>query len=162
MTMQDLLVRGSAWLSFVFYIATYVVWLRRQQLSRVRWCWTVAWLIFAVHVGLAFHLVHHWSHAAAWEATAQQSGVGEGLYFNYATLLIWGADVVRCWLAPQTALRWYVRLFHLLLCFMWLNATVFFATGNSWILGTIGFLILGEEILRWRQNGQATTDSPGS
>jgi hypothetical protein len=157
--MQDLLVRSSAWLSFVLYIATYVLWLRGQRLSSVRWCWTVAWLIFAVHVALAFHIVHHWSNASAYEATTQQSGVGEGLYFNYATLLLWGADVVRWWMAPQTTCRWYVRVFHALLGFMWLNATVFFATGCRWAWGTAGFLLLGLEWLRWRRKWRARTDS---
>jgi hypothetical protein len=148
--MQDLLVRGSAWLSFAFYLATYVMWFRVQPWQRVRWCWTVAWVIFAVHVALAFHLVHHWSHEAAYVATQKQGGLGAGLYFNYATLLLWLADVMRCW-RPVRTLPWYGRWIQGGLLFMWFHATIVFALGYGWMMGVVGFTVLAWEYFRSRE-----------
>jgi hypothetical protein len=147
--MQDVLVRGSAWLSFACYLATYVMWYRRQPWPWVRWSWTVAWVIFAVHVVLAFHLVHHWSHDAAYAATEKQGGLGAGLYVNYAVVLLWLIEVARCW-QPVRSLPWYSRLNQGVLLFVWFNATTIFALGYAWIVGALGFIVLGWCVLRRR------------
>src|SRR5262249_25533315 len=43
-----------------------------------RWTWTLAWAAYLVHLAMAFHYYHHWSHADAVEHTRSVSGVGEG------------------------------------------------------------------------------------
>ena len=148
---RDLLVRGSAWLSFAFYLLTLIGWTRRVQPRLLRWLWTLAWGVFVIHVCLAFHLVHHWSHDAAWEATRVQGGVGAGIYFNYLVLFVWLLDVAWWWLWPQRYLtqnRWISGLIQGFLAFMWFNATVIFAHDYLWIMGALGFVILGVSLVR--------------
>lgn len=151
---RDLLVRGSAWLSFVFYLLTLIGWTKRVQPWLLRWFWTLAWGIFVIHVCLAFHLVHHWSHGAAWEATRVQGGIGDGIYFNYLVLVVWLIDVAWWWLWPQRHLtqnRWLSGIIQGFLAFMWFNATVVFAHDYLWIVGTLGFLLLGVSLMVTKQ-----------
>jgi hypothetical protein len=62
--------------------------------------WTLGWGLLVLHVACAFQFLHQWSPVAAYEHTARRTAEavgwywGGGLYFNYATLAIWGADVV--------------------------------------------------------------------
>ena len=148
---RDLLVRGSAWLSFAIYLLTLIGWTRRVQPRRLRWLWTFAWGIFVIHVCMAFHLVHHWSHDAAWEATRVQGGVGAGIYFNYLVIVVWLIDVLWWWLWPTQYYprnRWISGLIQGFLAFMWFNATVIFAHDYLWIIGALGFVILVIYLLR--------------
>src|SRR5262245_25315264 len=46
--------------------------------SAARWCWTWACIAFLVHLALAFHYFHGWSHRHAFEHTREVSGFGEG------------------------------------------------------------------------------------
>ena len=151
---RDLLVRGTAWLSFVLYLLTLIGWTRRVQPRLLRWLWTLAWGIFVFHVSLAFHFVHHWSHDAAWEATRLQGGVGAGIYFNYLVIVVWLIDVAWWWFRPQRYLsrnRWISALIQGFLAFMWFNATVVFAHDYLWIMGALGFLILGVSMIQSKQ-----------
>ncbi len=71
-------------------------------------CWLAAFVMLVLHELLAFAVVHHWSHTAALEHTAERTaqviGVrwGGGLYFNYAVTLLWGIDVARLGLRMAT------------------------------------------------------------
>lgn len=143
--MDELLVRGSAWLSFVLYCSAHLLHLLGKTWTFVRTFWSMAALIFALHVALAFHLVHHWSHDAAWHATKEQGGVGEGIYLNYLVVALWMFDALWWWFRPQHYLhrsRWLTRILHLYFLFMWFNAAVIFAHGNMRWLGIAGFLTL--------------------
>ena len=105
--LADSLVRWSARL----FVACYVLRLcidaagRRDTKSQqwARWFWTLGCGIFVVHVLIAFHLLHEWSHAAAYEhvmrRTQEMTGVasGVGLYFNYAFGALWIADTLVWW-----------------------------------------------------------------
>ncbi|MGC1273084.1 MAG: hypothetical protein WBC44_05215 [Planctomycetaceae bacterium] len=68
-----------------------------------RGLWTVGLVLYLAHVVAAFHFVHHWSHAAAWEETARQTfeltgwRSGAGLWANYAFTLLWLGDAVAWW-----------------------------------------------------------------
>ena len=148
---RDLLVRGSAWLSFALYLLTLIGWTILMQPRLLRWLWSLGWIVFVVHVGLAFHLVHHWSHDEAWEATRVQGGVGEGVYFNYLVMVIWLVDVLWWWVWPVQYLgrsKWKGALIQGFLLFMWFNATVVFAHGYMSIVGAVGFLVLGVCVAR--------------
>jgi len=117
----------------------------------VRWLWTWACVTFLVHVGCAFHITHHWSHAHAFEQTRVESGFGEGLYVNYLFMALWTADVLWWWIAPENyALRtsWIDRVFHVFLLFIAFNATVVFERGAVRYAGAIASLIL---VMRWFQ-----------
>ena len=39
------------------------------RLFLARWMWSLAVIAYLVHVGLAFHYYHHWSHADAYQRT---------------------------------------------------------------------------------------------
>ena len=63
-------------------------------------------MLFVVHVALAFHFYHHWSHTIAWQSTAERTNellgvaVGDGIYCSYLFLALWVLDVVCMWLHP--------------------------------------------------------------
>ena len=92
----------------------------------------VAWLIYLLHVALAFHHVHHWSHIEAMEHVRQASGFGEGLYASYLFTLLWTIDVAWWWRSPESYARrsiWLSAGLHGFMLFMIFNATVVFETG---------------------------------
>jgi hypothetical protein len=72
-----------------------------------RWLWTCGCAVYVAHVAAAFHWVHQWSHAAAYEhvlaRTNEMTGFasGIGLYVNYAFGILWLADTVIWWLDPK-------------------------------------------------------------
>lgn len=65
------------------------------------WSWAVGLAFYLAHVALAFHIVHDWSHSAAWQHTAQETarvtGInrGEGVWVNYLFTVIWAMDLAR-------------------------------------------------------------------
>src|SRR5437763_16272962 len=79
----------------------------RRGRSVARLAWTGGLLAVAAHVACAFHFYHHWSHAAAYDRTAEQTAEavglnwGGGLYVNYAFVLLWAADVCWWWRDPE-------------------------------------------------------------
>lgn len=140
---------GEAWtrntirLSLVFYGVAAVVmpgmsatdW--AAQSSRGRWvraCWALAWLAYLIHLGMAFHFYHHWSHEDAVRRTERTSGFGPGIYLSHAFTLFWLADVLYWLVLPRRyAARsaWVGTALHGFLVFMIFNATVVF--GEGWI-----------------------------
>jgi hypothetical protein len=151
-------------------LALYVAWLavllaapgpRWQAVSR--WLWTAACGLFVVHVICAFHFHHGWSHAAAWQDTADQTkalmGVafGDGIYFSYLFLVLWVLDVTWMWLAPpgkQTP--WPRILVHLYLFFIAFNGAIVFEHGPTRWFGLAACLALAALACRraydsWRQ-----------
>jgi hypothetical protein len=139
----DDLVRNTVRLSLLYYAgaASLIMLMRRDEWvgssvrgSLARWCWTLAWAAYLVHVGMAFHHAHGWSHEHAVAHTRAVSGVGEGIYVSHLFTLAWTADVLYWWLRPvRYAARppWVGRLLHGFMVFMIFNATVVFETG--WI-----------------------------
>jgi len=128
-----------------FAVAAYFVslaigirWPQRDRLARL-W-WSIACAACLVHIGLAMHFYHDWSHAKAYAHTARQTreliGLdwGGGVYFNYLFELIWSADVAWWWISPrsrETRPRWLVVLVHAYLLFIVFNATVVFGAGAT-------------------------------
>jgi hypothetical protein len=119
------------------------LWLRltRRSSAAARALWTFGCVLFLAHVALAFHQVHHWSHTAAYEHTANQTAAllgprartGAGLYLNYLFMLIWAADVAWWWLVGLQRYNrrrsWITALIYGFMAFMAFNATVIFAHG---------------------------------
>jgi hypothetical protein len=138
----------TAWIAMGLYFAAL---LASPQSSWRRLLWTLGWLVFLAHVAAAFHFVHHWSHAAATEATNRQTLelIGRpapyGIYFNYAFLLVWTADVTWQWFAPQIHVRrpppitWLIHGFML---FVIINAVIVFGQGATRWLGAAALAIL--------------------
>jgi hypothetical protein len=140
-TPGDDLTRNTVRLSLLFYAAALTLMMRlrsedwrvesgRGQLAR--WCWTLAWAGFLVHLGMAFHHYHHWSHADAVRRTQEVSGFGEGVYVSDLFALAWSADVAVWWLWPVWYARrspWIGRALHGFMLFMGFNATIVYETG---------------------------------
>jgi len=105
----DYLIRATVRVALAYYAAAMVLmltlrpreWAAATARGRLaRWCWALAWATYAVHVGMAFHHYHHWSHADAVRHTREVSGAGEGVYVSHLFGLLWGLDVAWWWLRP--------------------------------------------------------------
>jgi len=101
--------------------------------------WIAGCAFFIAHVAAAFQFQHHWSHAAAYTATAQQTesvfGLrwGGGLYFNYLLTILWIAEAI--WWTRSRAL-------HAFFAFMFFNATIVFGSPFMRWFGAASILIL--------------------
>src|SRR5262249_2105434 len=97
-----------------------------------RLCWLLAWLAYVVHLGMAFHHYHGWSHADAVAHVEARTGFGPGIWFSHLFTLAWTADVAWWWLRPLSyasrprAIDWALHGF---MAFMWFNGTVVYETG---------------------------------
>jgi hypothetical protein len=95
-----------ALLCYVVYVANQLAGNRRQA-PICKLVWTLGCVLFTIHVACAFHFYHHWSHAAAWQNTAERTAemlgraFGDGIYFSYAFLVLWWIDVL--WLLLESA-----------------------------------------------------------
>ena len=147
---------GSIWLSLAAWTAGERMRLaRRRSADRdgaARGLWTLGFAMAVLHVALAFHLRHRWSHSAALAETARQTEellgyrFGGGVYVNYAFLIVWAADVCWWWWRPASfskrspALDRIVRLF---LFFIFVNGAIVFAHGAVRGFGLLALLVLG-------------------
>lgn len=105
--LTDVIVRGTARVFVACYVCRILVDLasRRDPVSQrfARWCWTIGCIFFFVHMAAAFHGLHGWSSAAAYDhvlkRTQETTGIatGVGLYVNYAFAALWLADTVLWW-----------------------------------------------------------------
>jgi hypothetical protein len=120
----------------------------RRQLSRgrlARWCWTLAWLTYLVHLAMAFHFYHHWSHDHAISHTERVSGFGPGIYLSHVFTLVWSLDVFTWWLWPERYFArssWIDRLLHGFMVFIVFNATVVYESGLIRWAGLAGLSVL--------------------
>jgi hypothetical protein len=115
----------------------------RGQLAR--WCWTLAWSAYLVHLAMAFHHYHHWSHADAVEHTRAVSGVGEGIYVSHLFTLLWTLDVACWWLLPgryATRPAWIDVTLHSFMVFVIFNGTVVYEAGTIRWAGLGMFAVL--------------------
>ena len=107
-----LLTKWTIRLALICYVACLAVWLSQRGGARywhaARVVWTLGCVLFDVHVACAFHFYHHWSHAIAWQHTAERTrellgvAVGDGIYFSYLFLVLWIVDVLWLWRPAST------------------------------------------------------------
>ncbi len=102
---------------------------------QARVAWSVGCAIFIVHVACAFHFVHSWSHAAAYETTARETfeltgwNFGAGLWANYLFTAVWIVDVIWWWRGTdryEARPKWINGAILGFLGFIAFNATVVF------------------------------------
>ncbi|MBM3982573.1 MAG: hypothetical protein FJ304_20340 [Planctomycetes bacterium] len=96
--------------------------------------WALGCALLWVHVAIAFHLGHGWSHAAAWEHTKQVGGYGDGVFVNYAFALVWLLDALWVLVASasyQARPRWLHWAVHGFLAFVVFNAAFVFAKWDT-------------------------------
>jgi hypothetical protein len=123
---------------------------RRDRAARL--AWTAACVFYLAHVAAAFQFQHHWSHAAAYAATARQTaevfGIdwGGGLYFNYIFTMVWVVDATWWWRAGIERYRarrpWIARAVQWFFAFMFFNATVVFGSPPIRWFGLASILVL--------------------
>ena len=123
----------------------------RRHERPARGLWTLGCLLLWLHVACAFAFYHHWSHAEALESTALRTretiGLdwGGGIFFNYALLVVWTADVLWWWIRP-TSYRMRPRSLalavHAFLAFMIFNAAVVFESGATRWVTLAGLVVL--------------------
>ena len=133
---------------------------RRDQLAR--WIWSAACGLYLMHVVAAFHYIHGWSHARAFEQTARQTAEvtgldwGGGIYFNYLFTLLWLGDVAVWWRnqAWHLAARRWRSFVQATFAFMMVNATAVFGPSFwKWLAGgvcVVRFFLL----VRRKQTGE--------
>ncbi len=120
----------------------------------MRWCWTLAWAAFVIHVAVSFHFFHHWSHQRAFQHVEDVSHFGPGIYVSYLFTLLWTIDVAWWWLQPSGyALRLH-RIgwtLHAFMAFIIFCGTVIYETGLIRWAGLAMFVGLG---LLWLVSGR--------
>jgi hypothetical protein len=100
--------------------------------GRIRWAHTIAWGLCLLHVAIAFHVGHAWSHGAAFDHTERVSGFGPGIFVNYLFVMVWTGDVLWAWINLDSYLgragwvNWLVLGF---MGFVVFNAAVVFGSG---------------------------------
>ncbi len=112
-------------------------------LAAVWYTWGCA--LYLLHVAVAFHAAHGWSHAAAVGHVEAVSGFGPGLCVSYAFSLLWLLDVVALWWSParyRDRPRWVQAAVHGFMAFVVFNATVVYGGETARPLGLIFFLVL--------------------
>ncbi len=169
------LTRGSAIVALACYAFSLGLRMsargRHSRLVRARVICTIGCGIFLAHVMVAFQLVHHWSHAAAYEATARETfevvgwNWGGGLFANYAFTAVWLIDVLWWWRGLESyeaRSRWIDWVLYGFLAFMAFNATVVFGEGPArWfgMVATIALLIVWAGSLRQRTATDESAES---
>ncbi len=112
----------------------------------MRFQWSLACLLCWVHIAVAFHIGHGWSHRVAWEHTKQVGGYGDGVFVNYAFALVWLADALWACIAFHSYLTrpsWLKWTIHGFIAFVVFNAAVVFASWGSrinfvtWFFGVL-------------------------
>ncbi len=137
----ETLTRNTVRLSLAWYAAALCLmvrlapadWRAATRLGQVaRWCWTWSIVCFWIHLGVAFHFYHGWSHAHAFEHTRQASGIGEGIYVSYLFTWLWTGDMVWWWVSNESyAARsaWIDRVLHSFMLFIVFNGMVVYESG---------------------------------
>jgi hypothetical protein len=138
--------------------------LMRRSPRADRWArlaWTLAIVLAAVHVTLAFHYVYQWDHEVAVAATAQQAAERFGwgwrgsIYVNYVFLSFWLADVCWWWAAPTShasrSLRFEIARLATFV-FMFVNGAIIFASGIGRLAGiaAVTAVLLASSVSRSR------------
>lgn len=171
--------RLSIWIALLCWLAgpaSALAGRRRERWQRAaRWLWTVGCAAFLVHVAAAFHVVHGWSHAAAYAATARDTAAvtgvdsGFGLWLNYLFTALWVADAAAWWRLGtegyRRRARWITASVYGFMAFLAFHATVVFEEGGARLAGllaTVGLaaLLLGS-VFRPRTSGLESPADPG-
>jgi hypothetical protein len=159
----EALTRNTARLALLGYgpaVALILSMRRPESLARsgrgrlARWFWTLGLAGYLVHLVVAFHYYHQWSHVRAMQHVEEASGFGPGIFCSHLFTLLWAADVLWWWLRPAGYARrpaWIGGSLHGYLAFITFNGTVVYESGLIRWVGVILFSILGGLLLwRWR------------
>jgi hypothetical protein len=167
MTLETAAVRSTIWLA----VAAWVVaeW-RRTAAGAPPVAGRAAWMLGAVaalgHAGLAFHVHHGWSHAAAVADTARQTAAvvgwswGGGVYVNYVFVVVWLADAAWWWrdaVSFNRRARWLDAAVRGFLWFLFLNGAFVFVRGPMRWAGLAAAAAVAAAWYRGRGHGAGAT-----
>ena len=151
-------IRSSAFEPVLFWcLGVPIAVVKRPWAYSFLFAWTLGCAFSVLHIAVAFHLGHGWSHRAAWEHTREVGGYGDGVFVNYAFVLVWLADVLWAWVAINSYLarpgwlKWSVIGF---LAFVVFNAAVVFGGWDSRVAfgaGVLGAIIFTVNAFRGRR-----------
>jgi hypothetical protein len=145
-TLGDDLTRFTVRVALAYYTLAAARMLLGKWDQLTRLLWTLAWASYLIHLAMAFHHYHHWSHADATAHTEEVSGFGPGIYFSHLFTLLWTMDVAYWWSRPtRYAARagWIGWALHGFMAFIIFNATIVYETGTIRYAGLAMFLGLG-------------------
>lgn len=160
----DDLIRNTVRLALAFYaVAVSLMLLSRNCLVTsnagrlARQCWTLAWAAYLVHLAMAFHHYHHWSHADAVRHTREVSGIGEGIFVSHLFTVLWTIDVALWWLWPERYAQRSVKLtaaLHAFMAFVIFCGTVVYESGPIRWMGValfawLAFVWLFSRLRQW-------------
>jgi hypothetical protein len=140
-TLPEDLTRNTVRLALIYYVLAInlLLWIGPNDWSPAgklvawtRWCWTLACFTYLVHLAVAFHYYHHWSHADAMRHVEEIGGFGWGIYLSYLFTLLWTGDVTFWWMQPARyagRARWIDLALHAFMFFIIFNGAVVFAEG---------------------------------
>lgn len=152
--LRESMTRNTVRLSLSWYTAALLLmmrlgtadWRAATTLGKIaRWCWTWGIASFLVHLAMAFHYYHHWSHAHAFEHTRQIAGTGEGIYVSYLFTWLWIGDAAWWWIQPEryaARAAWIGRALHTFMLFIVFNGMVVFENGPIRWAGLILIMVL--------------------
>jgi len=165
----DWAVRGTAWLALAGYFTGAFLLLRGNR-RIAKWVWGSGCDFNTLHILVAFHFTHGWSHAAAVEHVARQSeavigtSFGAGIWFNYVFTILWIVDASWLWLKPESYTRrkkWVAWAIHGFLFFMVVNAAVVFAPDMVRWPSAVLSLVLAVMFFRRPDSGELPTEDVG-
>lgn len=134
--------------------------IRSLSYQLARWIWTLAFVTYLVHMAMAFHYYHGWSHQDAYDRTDRISGFGGGIYVSYLFTLVWLMETMSFWFSINWVMqrpRWVDLLIHGFLAFILFNGSVVYATGPIRWLSLGLFLILTISLfMRWQHQKKQT------
>lgn len=122
-------------------------WLAVFRISSILACEVYVWgcAAFLLHLAMAFHLGHEWSHESAFEHVERESGFGPGIFVSYLFSIVWLADAMWCLLAFEAYRNrgeiWNAVIYGFM-AFVIFNATVVYGHGIGRGLSAIAFLSL--------------------
>jgi len=143
-----------------FSVASQLLAAGRDSWRRLaRAFWTAGCVIYVIHVLVAFHFYHHWSHAAVFEHTARRTeevvgaAVGYGVYVSYLFTILWIVDAIEWWRVGIASCanrpRWLHAAMHAFFAFIVFNGAVIFETGPIRWFG-IGMFAVFAVLMAWR------------
>jgi hypothetical protein len=151
----DFLTRNTVRVALLFYLIAVVLMLRMDRLGwgavtiagkAARVCWTLGLLAYMIHLAMAMHYYHGWSHAEAMRHVDEVSGFGPGIFMSHLFTLLWTVDATWWWLAPDGySIRsvWLGRVLHGFMAFIIFNGTVVYETGFIRWAGVLMFVLMG-------------------
>jgi len=149
--------RNTVRLSLFWYAAAYFLLVTGSDFLRfrlIRWFWTLGLVCYLIHVAVAFHYYHQWSHGLAVAHTQRTSGFGSGIFASYLFSLVWMADVATAWRRPTayaSRTRSRQMMIHGFLLFMVVNGAIVFASGpTQWI----SVVIFASIVAAWWRNAK--------